>query len=179
VSSGGGRPRARLLAGAGALLSALLVGGCGLSNLQFTKDNRLHFVSPRSRQLVGTPVTLNWTISGFRAEKQGSSPPSPDAGYFAIFVDRAPVKPGQTLLSLADKSCRQTAGCFNPEYLAERNVYTTTSDSLTIDQVPALNSYENVQVHEATIVLMNTAGQRIGESAWYLDFRLRSKPQGV
>lgn len=164
---------------AGVLLAALLTSGCGLSNLQFTKDNRLHFTSPRSRQLVATPVTLTWTISDFKAEKEGSFPPSGNAGYFAIFVDRAPVKPGQTLLSLADKSCRVTPGCFNPEYLAERNVYTTTSDSFTIDQVPALNSYENVQVHEATIVLMNTAGQRIGESAWYVDFRLRSKPQGV
>ena len=165
--------RSRGLA-AGAVLSAVLVAGCGLSNLQFTKDNRLHFTSPGSRQLVRTPVTLRWAISGFKAEKQGSAPPSPDAGYFAVFVDRAPVKPGQTLLTLADKSCRETPGCFNAQYLAERNVYTTTTDSFTIDQVPSLNSRESVQVHEATIVLMNTAGQRIGESAWYVDFRLRA-----
>jgi hypothetical protein len=169
----------RALRGLSAVLVAgLLVAassGCGLSNLQFTKDNRLHFTSPHSRQLVGTPVTLTWTISGFRAEKQGSSPPSADAGYFAVFVDRAPVKPGQTLLSVADKSCRETPGCFNAEYLAERNVYVTTADAFTLDQVPALNTYEKVQVHEVTVVLMNTAGQRIGESAWYLDFRLPAK----
>lgn len=157
-----------------ALAALALLAGCNMSNLEFVKDNRLRFVSPRSRQLVGVPVRVAWVMSGFRVEGLGSAPPSRDAGYFAIFVDRAPVRPGQTLLSLADRSCRVTPGCFNAEYLAERNVYTTTGDSFTLEQVPALNSYEKVQVHQVTIVLMNTAGQRIGESAWYLEFRLRS-----
>lgn len=162
-----------------AVTAAVLMAGCSLSNLQFIKDNRLHFISPAARQLVATPVTVRWSITGFRVEKPASSPPSTDAGYFAIFVDRAPIQPGQNLLSLADRSCRDTPGCFNAQYLADRNVYTTTTDSFTIPQVPSLNSYENVQVHEVTIVLMNTVGQRIGESAWYLDFRLRANQVGV
>lgn len=111
-------------------------------------------------------------MTGFAEAPQGAGQPGKDRGYFAIFVDRAPVRPGQTLLVLADKSCRTTPGCFNPQYLAERGVYTTTSTSITLQQVASLNSYQQVQLHEVTVVLMDTSGRRIGESAWYIDFRL-------
>lgn len=162
---------------AAALLALAGVTGCSTSNLEFTQDNRLHFTSPKSRQLVNSPVTLTWRMSDFDVVQAGSSPPTSHAGYFAIFLDRAPVKPGQKLDSLADKSCLQTPGCYNAEYLANRNVYTTSSYSFRISEIPQLNSYSKVELHEVTIVLLNSAGQRIGESAWYLDFRLRS--QGV
>ena len=112
-------------------------------------------------------------MTDFRVVSPGTLPVSRDAGYFAIFIDRAPVRPGQTLAAIADRQCRRTPGCVNAGYLSDRGVYTTTSDSLTLTQVASLNSYQNVQTHEATVVLVDSAGKRVGESAWYLDFRMR------
>lgn len=162
-------PRTRLLAW---LLALAALGGCNLSNLAFAQDNRLHFTSPRSRALVHQPVTVTWTMRDFSVAPAGSGVPSKDRGYFALFVDRAPVRPGQTLLTVADKSCRTTPGCFNAQYLANKGVYTTTSTTFTFQQIPSINSYQKIQLHEVTVVLMDTAGRRIGEEAWYLDFRL-------
>lgn len=169
-----GRPSACRLLLSLALVTASAASGCDLSQMAFTQDHRLHIQSPKSLALVSTPLRLSWTMTGFTVARAGSAPPSKDAGYYALFVDRAPVGPGQSLLTLADKNCRATPGCFNAQYLAEKGVYTTTSSSFTLEQVPALNSYQKVQVHEVTIVLMDTAGRRIGENEWYVDFRLRA-----
>jgi hypothetical protein len=146
-----------MLAAACAL--ALLLTGCGLSNLAFTADKRLHFLTPAPRALVRLPVTIRWRISGF-------------GGSFAVFVDRAPVGPGQPVSAVADRSCRRTPGCVNPGYLADRGVYTTGQDAVTIRQV-TVDSYQSTQTHEATVVLLDPAGRRIGESAWYVDFRMK------
>ena len=158
-----------------ALLAALavLASGCSFSDLAFTKDYRLHFSAPRSRALVKVPVTVRWNMSDFSVTPAGSGAPSSKAGYFAVFVDRAPIKPGETLRSIADRSCKLTKGCPDAAYLAQRGVYATTAPSVTLQQVPAVNSYQKVQTHEVTVVLLDTAGRRIGEAAWYVDFRMK------
>lgn len=155
------------------LALAVAATGCGTAALAFSQDNRLHFTGPRSRAVVDVPLTVGWVIDRFNVAPGGSGPPSPGRGYFALFLDRAPVRPGQTLSALDDSTCKKTPGCFNSEYLAGKGVYTTTATSFTITSVPALNSYQKIQLHELTVVLLDTAGRRIGESAWYLDFRMR------
>lgn len=163
------------MAAAGLGLAAWLVAGCGFSNLAFTADSRLHFVSPKPRALVHLPVTLRWAISGFRVVAPGTNPAtaeSPGEGYFAVFVDRAPVQPGQPLDAVADRSCRRTPGCVNAGYLADRGVYAAWQDQITIRQID-VTSYQQTETHEATVVLLDPAGRRIGESAWYIDFRMK------
>lgn len=158
-----------------AALSAGLAGcGFGFSGLQFVADKRLHITAPRSLALVHVPVTLRWRISAFTITGPHRGPASERTGYFAVFVDLAPVRPGQTLRAVAagDPACLRTPGCPNPTYLAARGVYTTTQTSLTLSNIPPVNSYQQIQLHEVTIVLLNTDGRRIGESAWYIDFRL-------
>ena len=152
---------------------SLLASGCNVSNMAFTKNDSLHFTAPKSRALVALPVTLSWSIDGFQLEKQGAAPPNSHAGYFALFVDRAPVRPGQTLLAIADSNCKHTPGCFNAQYLATRGVYTTASTSFTLQEIDNINSYQKVQLHEVTVILLDTSGRRIGESAWYIDFRMQ------
>jgi hypothetical protein len=52
-------------------------------------------------------------------------------------------------------------------------VFTTTNTSLKLPLIPDLtNTKEKLQLHRITIVLMDTAGHRIGESAWELDVRI-------
>ncbi|HWA67744.1 MAG TPA: hypothetical protein VG899_15390 [Mycobacteriales bacterium] len=163
---------------AAAVAAVLGLSGCGLTHihdLNFRVDKRLHFVSPKSRSTVTQPVTVSWTMSDFQIAAEDSQPPSRDAGYFAIFVDQAPIKPGATMKSVADgdAACQSDPKCPNRAYLSEHDVFTTTKTSIRLPQIPDLtNSKQTLQVHTITIVLMDTSGHRIGESAWELDVRI-------
>jgi hypothetical protein len=175
-----GRPalRARRAVPCAALVAALSLSGCGLTHLQdlnFRVDKRLHFVAPNDRATVHRPFTVSWTMKDFRIAAKSSEPPTRDAGYFAVFVDRSPIKPGQTMRSLTtdDQACQADPKCPDRAYLEGINVYETTATSLRLTQVSNVNGdKETLQHHSITVVLMDTAGHRIGESAWELDVRL-------
>jgi hypothetical protein len=159
--------------------AAVVLAGCGIThpqNLNYRVDKRLHFIEPRSRTLVHAPVTVRWTIRGFTIEAPGTAPPRRDAGYFAVFVDRAPIKPGQTVRAVAsgDRVCQDDPACPDEQYLEQRRVYTTAVPSLTLTIIPPLAGHsERVQYHAITVVLMSTDGHRLGESSWELDVRMR------
>ena len=156
---------------------AAALAACSFSNLAFAADHRLRFLSPPNRALVVTPVTLRWAISDFTVTPPGQSPPSPASGYFGIFVDRVPIRPGQTLADVAggDQSCKRTAGCPDAQYLAAREVYATARTSFTLTQVSQLSARQRVQTHQVTVVLLDSGGHRIGEAAWYREFRLKRR----
>lgn len=170
--------RARRTVLVAVLLAALSLTGCGLTHLQdlnFRVDTRLHFVSPKDRSTVSRPLTVTWTMRDFRIAAPGSEPPSRDAGYFAVFVDKTPIKPGQTMRSLVtdDRACQLNPKCPGPAYLRGLGVYITTGTSLRLTQIANINNdNESLQHHYITVVLMDTSGHRIGESAWELDVRL-------
>jgi hypothetical protein len=171
----------RARAGTGlAVALTLALAGCSASAEAFTADHRLHFVSPRSRATVSLPVTLNWRMRDFTVVGPGAGPPSSRSGYFALFVDRAPVRPGETLRAVAgrDRVCLHTPGCPDQAYLSDRGVYTSTSESLTLTQIASRNSYQQKQLHEVTIVPLDTAGHRIGESAWSINFWMHQRSLG-
>ena len=162
-----------------ALLAVLSLSGCGLTHLQdlnFRVDKRLHFVTPKDRSTVTRPFTVTWTMDDFRVAPQGSEPPSRDAGYFAVFVDKTPIKPGKTMRSLVnnDQACKLDPKCPDRSYLEGLGVYTTTATSVRITQVTnVIGDKEKLQHHAITVVLMDTSGHRIGESAWELDVRMQ------
>jgi hypothetical protein len=168
--------RARVFLAAIALTA---MTGCGIahpSELNFRSDKRLTFTTPEARTLVKPPLTVAWTIRDFQVRSFGSAPPSKDAGYFAVFVDRAPIKPSETMRDVAhdDQECLHRPGCPDTEYLAERLIYQTTKETITIPQIPPIaGDSEKVQLHTITVALMDTTGHRIGESAWQLDLRMR------
>jgi hypothetical protein len=160
---------------------AISLSGCALAHpgsLQWRVDKRLHFVSPEARAKVGQPVTISWRMTDFRVAPLGSEPPSKDVGYFAIFVDRGPLKPGQTMQSVVGGAtyCRQIPRCTSRSELRQRNVFTTTATSFRFPVIPDLTTDDSVQLHTFTIVLMDTSGHRIGESSWELDLRI---PKGL
>lgn len=161
-----------------AVVAAAVVSGCGLTHLQdlsFRVDNRLHFVSPRARATVAVPLTVSWAIRDFRVAAPGSEPPTKDAGYFAVFVDRSPVRPGRTTRDVAsgDLVCERNPQCPDDAYLRQHLVFTTTRTSITVPQIPNITgNQERLQLHTITVVLMDTSGHRIGESAWQLDVRI-------
>lgn len=159
---------------------ALVLAGCSvpdLSAMNFRIDTRLHFQSPADRAQVRLPVTVHWTMRGFEVESRGSQPASRNAGYFAVFVDRQPIRPGQSMKAVAkdDPFCANTPGCPDTDYLAERQIYTTTGTSLRLAFINPLPGHPgDAQLHRVVVILMDTAGRRIGESSWELDLRTRA-----
>jgi len=169
----------RVLTRCAAALAALVtVSGCGITHLQdlnFRTDDRLHFVSPEPRSTNKQPVTITWTMDNFRVAAQGSEPASRDAGYFAVFVDQTPIKPGHTMDDVAkgDPFCQRSPTCPDKHYLADHRVYETTNTSIKLPLIPNITgSKAKLQLHAITVVLMDTSGHRIGESAWELDIRI-------
>lgn len=154
-----------------------LAGCATYAELAYRQDHRLRFTAPRPYELVKEPVTLSWTMKDFDIVEPGSGSPEDSAGYFAIFIDKAPVKPGRTLAEVAgrDQACDRDPKCPDARYLADRGVYTTTKTGFELDAVPALDSNETVQLHEATVVLLDAAGHRIGEAAWHVPFKLTKR----
>jgi hypothetical protein len=158
---------------------AVVLSGCGIAHpgeLNFRTDDRLEFIAPQARSLVSVPVTVRWTMHDFTVQAPRTAPPSRNAGYFAVFVDRAPIKPGQTMRAIAknDQLCLHQPRCPDETYLAERRIFTTTAGEITLTQIPAIaGNTEKVQLHAITVVPMDTSGHRIGESSWQLDVRMR------
>lgn len=125
----------------------------------------MHLVDPHSRALVTLPLTIRWTTSGGLRSSR-----------FAVFVDRAPVQPGQSLDVVANASCQKAARCLLGDHRVGRGVYTTTADQVTISRVRS-NGADSTQTHEASVIVLNSAGHRQGEAVWYVEFRTR-KPAG-
>jgi hypothetical protein len=167
---------------AAAALTAGLAGcATSLNGLEFHNDNRLKITSPHENDKVASPFTLRWTMRDFTVAAAGEGSVNTDTGYFAIFIDHAPVKPGQTLNAVNKNtpSCNHTMLCTTKSYLAREQVYTTTRDQLRIDSVADIvGNNESTQYHTATVVLMDTDARRISESAWSVEFRMRASGVG-
>lgn len=163
-------------AGAVALAMIFLTAACA-SGLAFTKDDRIEIVSPDDHSKVDLPITVRWRVTeGFEITGPDGRR-SPDAGYFGVFVDRAPVPPGKTLAWIAkdDRTCRATPGCPDRVYLNDRDTYATTDTSMTFANLPDHDAYRGHENHQIAIVLLDGTGRRIGESAWFVDFSFDRK----
>jgi hypothetical protein len=145
-----------------AVTLAVLSGCVDVADLSFRVDKRLHWQAPDDRELIELPLTIDWTMDDF------------DEAAFAVFVDRAPIKPGQSLEAVAgdDDACRDDPECPDADYLAQRRVYVTTETSITIERVAPLAGRERKQLHQVVIVLLGEDGRRSGESSWSRRFRL-------
>jgi hypothetical protein len=155
---------------------ALLASSCATGGLAFVQDKRLEITAPRGHDKVTLPVTVRWRVTDFRVTgKDGRS--ERDAGYFGVFVDRAPVPPGKTLAWIArdDKRCLATTGCPDESYFTDRHAYVTNDTSFTFRQLPDQSTYRGHEIHDVTIVLFDGTGHRIGESAWVVTLRYDRK----
>jgi hypothetical protein len=158
------------------VLVLVVMPACATHGLAFREDNRVTIVRPADRALERPPITVEWRVHDF--EVTGPTPTArPDAGYFAIFVDRAPQPAGRTVewLFRDDNSCRPADGCPDQRYLADRDIYTTDETQFTIQnlrQIDPSNKRRRKELHEATIVLLDGRGRRIGESAFPAEFQV-------
>ncbi len=165
-----------------ALCAAL--SGCVPQGLAFRVDERLTFTAPQDRATVRLPVVLDWEIRDFRVATPGTAP-RPDQGYFAVFVDHAPMPSGKQMrwIFRDDEDCRVVDGCPDEEYLRSRGIYTTTDTRIVLEQIPRPPTRDDEEEddeperHRVTVVLLDAAGKRIGESAFQLEFDLEREPQ--
>jgi hypothetical protein len=153
-----------------------VLAGCVPQGLAFRTDERLTIIEPEDRATVTLPVTIDWDIRDFRiVEPDADAQPAQNAGYFAVFIDRAPMPAGEHLRWIArkDNSCRPADGCPDEEYLNARGIYTTSETELTLEQLPRnTREDDDRERHRIVIVLLDTAGRRIGESAFEIAFDL-------
>lgn len=173
----------RLVAAAAGTILVTSSAGCATSlhGLEFHNDNRMKITYPHENELVKTPFTLQWTMRDFTVAGPGHGPVEDHTGYFAVFVDRSPVKPGQTLAAIFKNtpSCQQSASCLTKPFLAQQQVYVTTADHVRLQSVAdLLSNKQSTQFHTATVILLNTAGERISESAWSVEFRMHTVGSG-
>lgn len=157
----------------GCLAAVVLAAGCG--DIELERDGRVGFLAPPERARVELPLVLRWSVerqdfraTGFDGSRSGRR------GVFAVFVDSAPMRPGQHLDSLADRdrSCRASPGCPDTAWLAEHGVYLTTRPQLVLRGLPADSGRRAPagRRHQATLVLLDGRGVRTGEGAWIRSF---------
>jgi hypothetical protein len=160
--------------------AVLLCTACGTEGLSSVEDERVEIVAPEDRAAVSLPVTVSWTVRDF-AVTGPTGAAQPDAGYFGVFLDRAPQPPGETFRWFAkdDRQCEITPGCPDQAYFASKDVYSTTQTTFTIDKLPEVRPERERKfrdLHEVIVVLLNAKGERIGESAFSVEFELKRAP---
>lgn len=160
--------------GVGLVGVLVVMMGCTL-DVAFTQDRRLEIVAPEPRSTVEVPFRVEWRVRDFEIRKKRGNGSTNEAGYFALFLDRRPIRPGQSLRAVAgeDEACLRAAGCPDEDYLNERNIFTTVKTEFAVETIPDRRSsdrQEDEDWHEVTIILVDPLGNRIGESAFSVDF---------
>lgn len=155
--------------------TALTAGCSGLSDLRLTQDDRLTLTRPASQQEVTLPFTVSWTVRDFDVVPAGT-PPRPDSGYFAVFVDTLPMPPGDSLRDFAGpRACGADPKCPTAELLASYNVYVTDQLSVEIPRVGT--GLMGTEGHQLIVVLLDGSGRRLGDSFWQSTFHLAGDAQ--
>lgn len=172
----------RVRVGRGVLGMAVVLAvlpACAIRGLDFRQDRRLTITAPADRSKVRLPVTVSWRVRDFEVTGADGSA-RPDAGYFGVYVDRAPQPPGETQEWFVgdDDECARDPSCPDEDYLARLNAYATTDTSFRIERLaaPRSDASRRREFHEVTIVFLNGRGERIGESAFTVEFELERDP---
>ncbi len=151
------------------------VTACGYNGLNFVQDERVEITAPLDRAKVSLPLTVSWSVRDFEVTGRQREA-RPDAGYFGVYVDRAPQPPGTTQDSLVrdDPSCRSNPNCPDADFLAQRDIHATEEMTFVIERLPQPSSeaQRRREFHEVTIVLLDGRGRRIGESAFVRQFEV-------
>jgi hypothetical protein len=148
--------RLSLLAAVGLLLTV----GCAAEGLSFTADTRVRITSPREHDPVRLPFEVRWQTRG-------------DDVRYGVFFDSTPMRPGEGLRSLVPDGdpCYRDPRCPDARWLSLRGIYVTDGTTLRIDALPDLRRGNATKdVHQLTLVLLDSSGRRAGETAYVREF---------
>lgn len=136
-----------------AALAALQLTGC--EQYLFRQSDRVQITTPQIYTTVREPLIIRWQAQDFAAPQDGS---------FAVFIDRDPMPPGDTLSDFP---------------LNERDgIHVLDQTSLHIDVLPAQVGVDPAEQnhHDVTVVLLDRQGHRIGEYAGFTEFTVTRGP---
>lgn len=148
---------------------AALSTGCSVPSA-LRPDTSIRISVPTDLSLVTLPVTIRWHTSR-----------TPDrATAFAIFLDRAPVPPGASLADVGagDLSCTRTKSCASEDYLRAHGVIVTKDADVVLASLPVsdgLAKADQPAVHQATVVFLDSALHRVGQSGALISFRVKDQ----
>ncbi len=144
------RRRAGLLAAA---LAATQLAACG--QLLFRQSDRLEMLAPANYSKVREPLILRWAARDFSA---------PADGAFAVFVDRDPMPPGETL------------DYFAPD--DREGIHVLDATQLRIEVLAPLVGVDPAEQnhHAVTVVMLDRSGRRLGEYAGFTEFNVVRGP---
>lgn len=167
------RPGKRIAVHAAALALAF-ASACSTSGLDFRRDERVEILAPPNHSTQILPVTVTWKATGFTVSGPDGKARD-DAGYFAVFIDRAPQPPRQPLSYLAkdDEACRSRDGCPDAQWFIDHRIYPTTATSFVVEDLPTSSREDLQKFHEVTIIFLDGKGLRIGEGAFTVRFKVR------
>ena len=161
---------------AGVLVLLAFIAACDTSNYAFTIDKTIEIVAPPARTEVPLPVAIRWRDDE-PPDNGRVDPQDPEAEYYAVFLDRTPLGPGERLSSLVEEAdeCATTKGCPSAEQLGDMQVFLTAEPSVTLEFVADLRTTtrgDTKDVHEVTVVRMR-GDERSGEAAFLQTFFIR------
>lgn len=140
---------------AGCALLPCLATACGPSGLDFRQDHRLSIVAPEGVPTVHLPLAVRWR---FLDALGGAGGPA----QFAVFVDRAPVAPGESLTAL--------------DPAERRAVVLTHATETTVSSLDSSTTGGGAAEHQVTVVLLDASGRRIGETSAAVHFYMQDSP---
>ncbi|MHB8464969.1 MAG: hypothetical protein ACYDH6_20310 [Acidimicrobiales bacterium] len=152
-----------------ALLACLGAVACAGHPLSFRRAAQITILSPSMESVVQVPVMLRWASS------------LPRGTVYAVFVDRAPIQPGRTLKSLAlnDSTCDPNPHCPDTLYLTQHDTFVTKSTQLSLGPLPFLGNHDRLNVHDATIIVLDASGRRRDEASYSVRFRVTPSGRGA
>jgi hypothetical protein len=166
-----------LLSRRGVAILAVAVAGAagGCSHVALERDHGLRFLAPPEGARVSLPLVIRWSVSPQRFRPTGfDGSQTGKRGVYAVFVDSAPMRPGEHLDSLAagDKTCQTSPGCPDTVWLADHGVYLVRSPELALRGLPrdGGRAASGGRRHQVTVVLLDGRGVRTGEAAWTRSF---------
>lgn len=162
----------------GGLVLLVALAGCSTSGMAFMVDDSIRVTAPEPRSTVSLPVTVRWLDASPPAVTR-VAPADPEAEYYAVFVDRAPVRPGASVVDVIDdvdrRTCLAAPQCPDPKVLRDRGVLLTESTEVELeflrDQRPASRATSK-DPHEVAVVRMR-GDRRTGEAAFRVSFFVR------
>ena len=136
-----------------------------LDKLQFVQDNSLTIKAPKNLSTVALPFDVAWSLADGHDGSQR----------YAVFLDRYPMAPGKDVRSVVeqDANCRGTDLCLGDDYLARvYGIYVTDDASITVQSLPVRSASLGGGAHYATVVPVDDAWNRQGESVWFISFQV-------
>ena len=134
------------------ILATLAMTGCG-NDLLFRNDHRITILSPANFDTVSQPLTVRWSARGFT---------TPTDGHFVAFFDLSPPSPGDTIDSYSPT---------DRQWIRTVDQTEVTAPPLPTDGTAPAAVRDH---HEVTVILVDRSGRRIGETAGFVEFDVRT-----